>query len=102
MAKAGRRKPRKRISSKSGASRVPKAATNQMSDEVRKNLSMGMFLGKEMREDIAWTVTDRMRPMGIRRRALRRAASRLAWMPSGKRRFQKSGERNQEAARVAR
>src|SRR6266516_2235514 len=102
MAKAGRRKPRKRISSKRGASRVPKAATNQMSDGVRKNLSMGMFLGKEMREDIAWTVTERIRPMGIRRRVLRRAASRLAWRPSAKGRFQKRGKMSQEAARVAR
>src|SRR5260370_38431950 len=75
MAKAGRRKPRKRTSSKSGASRVPKAATSQMSDGVRKKSSMGMFLGREMREEMAWTETDRMRPMGMRRRALGRAVA---------------------------
>src|SRR5258708_34287051 len=75
MAKAGRRKPRKRTSSKRGASRVPKAATSQMSDGVRKKSSMGMFLGREIREEMAWTETDRIRPMGMRRRALRRAGA---------------------------
>jgi hypothetical protein len=63
---------------------------------------MGMLLGREMREEMAWTVTERMRPMGMSRRALRRAASRFAWMPSAKGRFQRSGKMNQERARVAR
>jgi len=63
---------------------------------------MGMFLGREMREEMAWTETDRTRPMGMRRRALRRAASGLNWMPSAKGRFQKWGKVNHEKARVAR
>ncbi len=62
----------------------------------------GDDLGREMREEMAWTAKDRMMPMGMRRRALRRAASRLAWMPSAKGRFQRSGKMNQETARVAR
>jgi len=102
MAKAGRRNPRKRTSSKSGASRVPKAVTSQTSDGVRKKSSRGMFLGSVERDDMAWTAKDRTTPMGIRRSALRRAASRLAWMPSAKGRFQSSGKMNQETARVAR
>src|SRR5258705_6484536 len=102
MAKAGRRKPRKTTSSKSGASRVPKAATSQTSDGVRKKSLTGMFLGRETREETAWVVRDRMIPMGIRRMALRRAASGFAWMPRAKGRFQKKGKINQETARVVR
>src|SRR5580698_8085329 len=100
MAKAGRRKPRKRISSKRGARKMPKMVTSQTSDGVRKKSSMGISLGIEIRVEIAWTAKDRTRPMGMRRRALRRAASGLASIPVGKERFQRRGNRNQETARV--
>src|SRR5438309_11004873 len=102
MAKAGRRKPRKTTSSKSGASSVPKAATSQTSEGVRKKSSTGMFLGRETRDETAWVETDRMMPMGMRRMMLRRAAGGVGWMTLAEGRFHMSGKINQETARVAR
>src|SRR5664279_2905094 len=102
MAKAGKRKPRKRVSSKSGARKIPKAVTIQTSEGVRKKSSMGMDLGRVMSEETAWTMKERVMPSGIRRRALRRAAEGLAWMPFAKGRCQRMGKVNQETARVAR
>ena len=52
--------------------------TSQTSDRVRKKSSMGMLLGREMSEEMAWIVKERMTPMGMRRKALRRAASGLS------------------------
>src|SRR6266496_1187809 len=100
MAKAGRRKPRKQISSAMGARRVPKAVTSHTSEGVRKKSSMGRDLGTGMREEMAWTVQPRTRPMGMSLRALRRAAAKFHWMPSAKGRNQRSGKKNQDAMRV--
>src|SRR5271154_4563541 len=100
MAKAGRRKPRKQISSNMGARRVPKAVTSQTSEGVRKKSSMGMDLGTGMREEMAWTAKPRTRPRGMSLKALRRAVGRSHWMPSVKERFQRRGKMNQEAIRV--
>src|SRR5579871_3481348 len=72
MAKAGRRKPRKQISSNMGARRVPNAVTSQTSEGVRKKSSMGMDLGTGMREEMACTAKPKARPMGMSLRALRR------------------------------
>jgi hypothetical protein len=100
MATAGRRKPRKSVSSKRGARKMPKRVTSQTSDGVRKKSSMGMSLGMAMTDEIAWIAKERMRPRGIRRKALRRAASGLASMPVVKGRLQRRGKTNQETARV--
>lgn len=46
----------------------------QTSDEVRKKSSMGMFFGMVASEETAWTMNERVRPMGMSLMALRRAA----------------------------
>src|ERR1700730_11007164 len=101
MAKPGSRKPRKRTSSKRGASSVPKAVISQTSEDVRKNWSMGMDLGMVMREEMAWTMKETVMPMGMRRSALRPAAGAFTWRPEAKERRQRIGKKNQEMARVA-
>src|ERR1700722_18503558 len=99
MAKAGRRKPRKQISSNIGARRVPKAVTSQTSEGVRKKSSMGMDLGTGMSEEMAWTVKPTARPRGMSLRTLRRAAAKFQWMPSVKGRDQRGGKKNQGGVR---
>src|SRR4051794_37064755 len=100
MAKAGRRKPRKHISSNMGARRVPKAVTSQTSEGVRKKLSMGMDLGTGMREEMACTEKPVMRPMGMSFQALRRAVAKSHWMQVPKGRCQRRGKMKNEATRV--
>src|ERR1700738_2183959 len=101
MAKPGSRKPRKRTSSKSGASSVPKAVISQTSEGVRKNWSMGVDLGMVMREETAWTMKDTVMPMGMRRSALRPAAGAFTWRPAVKERRQRIGKINQGVGRGA-
>ncbi|WP_433969280.1 hypothetical protein [Tunturiibacter gelidiferens] len=81
---------------------MPKRVTSQTSDGVRKKSSMGMSLGMAMTDEMACTAKERVRPSGMSRSALRRAASGLASMPVVKGRFQRIGKTNQEMARVAR
>src|ERR1700727_113904 len=100
MAKAGRRKPRKQISSNRGARRVPKAVTSQTSEGVRKKSSMGMDLGTGMREEMAWTVNPRAIPRGMSLIALRRSAAKSHWMPAPKERFQRRGKKKKDVMRV--
>src|SRR3984957_9398659 len=102
MAKAGRRKPRKRTSSKRGARRTPKRVMIQMSEGVRKKSSMGMFLGRVTSEETACTVNERTMPMGMSLMALRRGAAGLGLMPSGEGGFQRAGKRSQEMVSVVR
>ena len=93
MAKAGRRKPRKQISSAMRGEEVPKAVTSQTSDGVRKKSSMGMFFrmvaeGGEGLDGEGHDEAD-----GDEAEALRRAVARSAWMPSAKGRCQRSGKK---------
>src|SRR5579871_4457532 len=101
MAKAGRRKPRKQISSNMGARRVPNAVTSQTSEGVRKKSSMGMDLGTGMREEMACTAKPKARPMGMSLKALRRAAAKSHWRPVPKGRFHRRGKKKKEMMRVA-
>src|SRR6202035_4475295 len=100
MAKAGRRRPRKQISSNMGARRVPKAVASQTSEGARKKSSMGMDLGTGMREEMAWTVKPTARWRGMSLRTERRAARKFQWMPSVKGRDQRRGKTNQEVMSV--
>src|ERR1039458_3749877 len=49
MAKAGSRKPRKQISSNTGATRIPKNVVIHADEDVRKNSSIGSVLGGVMK-----------------------------------------------------
>src|ERR1035441_1491496 len=69
MAKAGSRKPRKQISSNTGATRIPKNVVIHADEEVRKNSSIGSVLGGVIKY-----VTNCIAPPSSRPRAMSFAA----------------------------
>ena len=66
----GKRKPRKQISSKTGATKVPKRVMIHAVAGVRKNSSMGMVLGEEMKAVTICIMTPSSKPSAIEPRCL--------------------------------
>src|SRR5579863_10646550 len=73
--RAGRRKPRKMISSKNGAAVTPKMKSSQAAPGVRKILSMGVLSGPGMSQPLSRAQTKQANAAQKSRQRMRRAVA---------------------------
>src|SRR5438874_12570930 len=100
IAKAGTRKERKAISSKTGAMTIPKNVMPQAASGVEKNSSMGRVFGGVVKYVTICIMMPSNRPRLTSLGACTRAVYQFQRMPSRKGRFQTAGKMKAAIRRV--